>query len=102
MKHANNPFPKYSKLGAGSKNFQKAMLLIIIIVCTGFIFYLSMYKPAVINPIEDIKQIITPAAKVEQTSILPTRPEFVDLSMIEEDLATTDKNLNTIDPLDNL
>lgn len=102
MSHIFNPFPKYNKYGHEGKIFQKIILMLIIIICTGFIFYLNMYKPKDINPIQDIKNIFADSPKKVELVLTPTKPEFVDLSLIESDLSTTEKNLDTIDKLDNL
>lgn len=102
MTHKFNPFPKYSEKNHKSKVFKSVMLIIIAAVSTGYIFYLSMYKTQADKFINEIKESLNVESPPEIQVVTPTKPELIDLTLVDSDLSAIENNLKTLDSLDNL
>ncbi len=101
MEHTSNSF--HRKLKAANPSFVTKIIAVVlfVLVIASLVFYLRSKN---ITREEDSVIVTTPTAEEEKSIVgefdEKASPESVDLGMVENDLNEMDKNLDTVDKLE--
>lgn len=107
MTKKHNPFPKYIKMTVPNKTAKLSIIGTLVITAGIFIFFFTT-NDGIISSSElrttnqkILSEGVTPFV-FEEVQKFESKPEFIDLTMVDDDLSITAANLDTIDNLEDL